>query len=84
MLWGDILVYSSAVVVVDILVYSSAVVVVDILVYSSAVVVGDIPGTPVSSINQTDRHDRTIILLKVALNTIYLTCDIKLFGFPIF
>jgi hypothetical protein len=27
-------------------------------------------GTPVSSINKTDRHDITEILLKVALNTI--------------
>ena len=27
-------------------------------------------GTPVSSINKTDRHDMTEILLKVALNTI--------------
>jgi hypothetical protein len=27
------------------------------------------PGTPVSSINKTDRHDITEILLKVALNT---------------
>jgi hypothetical protein len=27
------------------------------------------PGTPVSSINQTDRHDITEILLKVTLNT---------------
>ena len=27
------------------------------------------PGTPVSSINKTDRHDMTEILLKVALNT---------------
>jgi hypothetical protein len=31
------------------------------------------PGTPVSSINKTDRHDITKILLKVALNTITLT-----------
>jgi hypothetical protein len=30
-------------------------------------------GTPVSSINKTDRHDITEILLKVALNTITLT-----------
>ena len=29
-------------------------------------------GTPVSSINKTDRHDTTEILLKVALNTITL------------
>ena len=28
------------------------------------------PGTPVSSINKTDRHNITEILLKVALNTI--------------
>jgi hypothetical protein len=28
------------------------------------------PGTPVSSINKTDRHDITEILLKVVLNTI--------------
>ena len=28
------------------------------------------PGTPVSSINETDRHDITEILLKVTLNTI--------------
>jgi hypothetical protein len=28
------------------------------------------PGTPVSSTNKTDRHDKTEILLKVALNTI--------------
>ena len=27
------------------------------------------PGSPVSSINNTDRHDTTEILLKVALNT---------------
>ena len=30
------------------------------------------PGTPVSSINKTDRYDTTEILLKVALNTIAL------------
>jgi len=30
------------------------------------------PGTHVSSINKTDRHDTTKILLKVALNTIAL------------
>jgi hypothetical protein len=29
------------------------------------------PDTPVSSTNKTDRHDRTEILLKVALNTIF-------------
>jgi hypothetical protein len=28
------------------------------------------PGTPVSSTNKTDRHDKTEILLKVALSTI--------------
>jgi hypothetical protein len=31
------------------------------------------PGTPVSSTNETDRHDITEISLKVALNTIALT-----------
>ena len=31
------------------------------------------PGTPVSSINKTDRHDIAEILLKVALNTMTLT-----------
>jgi hypothetical protein len=31
------------------------------------------PGTPVSFINKTDRHDITEILLKVALKTITLT-----------
>ena len=31
------------------------------------------PGNPVSSINRTDRHDITEILLKVVLNTITLT-----------
>jgi hypothetical protein len=31
------------------------------------------PGTPVSSTNETDRHDITEILLNVALNTITLT-----------
>ena len=31
------------------------------------------PGTPVSSINKTDRHDITEILLKVAINTKTLT-----------
>jgi len=30
-------------------------------------------GTPVSPTNKTDRHDITEILLKVALNTIFLT-----------
>ena len=32
-----------------------------------------VDGTPVSSTNETDRHDITEILLKVALNTITLT-----------
>ena len=31
------------------------------------------PGTPVSSTNETDRHNITEILLKVALNTITIT-----------
>ena len=31
-------------------------------------------GPPVSSTNKTDRHDKTEILLKVALNTINQTC----------
>ena len=31
------------------------------------------PGTPDTSTNNTDRHDKTEILLKVALNTIALT-----------
>jgi hypothetical protein len=31
------------------------------------------PGTPVSSTNNTDHHDITVILSKVALNTINLT-----------
>jgi hypothetical protein len=30
-------------------------------------------GTPVSSTNKTDRHDITVILMKVALNTISQT-----------
>ena len=34
---------------------------------------GFFPGTIVSSINKTDRHDVTEILLKVALNTTTLT-----------
>ena len=33
---------------------------------------GFLPGTPVSSTNNTDRHDIIEILLKVALNTITL------------
>jgi hypothetical protein len=32
------------------------------------------PGTPVSSTNKTDSHDITVILLKVALNTINPAC----------
>jgi hypothetical protein len=36
------------------------------------------PGTPFSSTNNTDRHDITEILLKVALNTITLTLTPKL------
>ena len=32
-----------------------------------------VDGTPISSINETDRHDITEVLLKVALNTITLT-----------
>jgi hypothetical protein len=31
------------------------------------------PGTPISSINKTDRQDIAEILLKVALNTMTLT-----------
>ena len=34
------------------------------------------PGTPVSSTNKADRHHITVILLKVALNTINLTINI--------
>jgi hypothetical protein len=34
---------------------------------------GFFSGTPVSSTNETDHHDITKILLKVALNTITLT-----------
>ena len=43
------------------------------------------PGTPVSSTNKTDSHDKTEILLKVALNTITLTLIIErsLWGFQI-
>jgi hypothetical protein len=36
------------------------------------------PGTPVSSTNQTDRHDITEILLKVVLNTINQPCTTEL------
>jgi hypothetical protein len=35
------------------------------------------PGTPVSSTNNTDRHDIAEILLKVTLNTITLTQNQK-------
>ena len=35
------------------------------------------PGNSVSSINRTDRHDITEILLKVALNTITLTLTLS-------
>jgi hypothetical protein len=35
------------------------------------------PDTPVSSTNNTDRHDIAEILLKVALNTIILTPELK-------
>jgi len=34
-------------------------------------------GTPISSNNNTDRHDIAEILLKVALNTITLTLEIE-------
>jgi len=34
--------------------------------------------TPVSSTNKTDRHDITEILLKVALNTIFLTLTLMI------
>ena len=35
------------------------------------------PGSSVSSLNKTDRHDITVILLKVALNTIKTNKQIK-------
>jgi hypothetical protein len=35
------------------------------------------PGTQVSSNNKTDCHDKTEILLKVALNTTTLTFELK-------
>jgi hypothetical protein len=35
------------------------------------------PGAPVSSTNKTDRHDVTEVLLKVALNTIKQTNNLK-------
>ena len=41
------------------------------------------PGIPVSSTNKTDHHDITVILLKVALNTISL-CYMDLFIIVIF
>ena len=37
------------------------------------------PGTPVSSTNQTDGHDITDILLKVALNTLTVAVYISFF-----
>ena len=37
---------------------------------------GFCPGTPVSSINKTDRNDITEILLKVTLNTIKQTTNL--------
>jgi hypothetical protein len=36
------------------------------------------PGTPVSSTNKTDCHDITELLLKMALNTIFLTLYLNL------
>jgi hypothetical protein len=36
------------------------------------------PGTPVSSINTTDRHNKDGIFLKVALNTITLTITLHI------
>jgi len=39
------------------------------------------PGTLVSSTNKTDRHDITVILLKVTLNTITLTLYISYQGY---
>jgi len=36
------------------------------------------PGTPVSSINKTNRHDITEILLKMVLSTITLTLTNKI------
>jgi hypothetical protein len=38
------------------------------------------PGSPVSFTNKTDRQDLAEILLKVALNTITLTLQIKFTG----
>jgi hypothetical protein len=38
---------------------------------------GFLPGTPVSSTNKTDCQDFTEILLKVALNTIYIPNHIQ-------
>jgi hypothetical protein len=35
------------------------------------------PGTPVSSTNNTDRHDKTEILLKEVLNTIKKTMSMS-------
>jgi hypothetical protein len=45
----------------------------NIFVFSFMFIVIISPDTPVSSINKTDRHDITEILLKVALNTIKQT-----------
>ena len=42
------------------------------------------PGTPVSSINKTDRHDITEILLKVALNTITLALSPSSFLYALY
>ena len=41
------------------------------------------PGTPVSSTNNTDRHDIAEILLKVALNTITQNPQIRLKMYPV-
>jgi len=38
------------------------------------------PGTPVFPTNTTDRHDITVILLKVVLNTIALTLYFRYIG----
>ena len=45
----------------------------NIFVFSFMFILIISPDTPVSSINKTDRHDITEILLKVALNTIKQT-----------
>jgi hypothetical protein len=41
------------------------------------------PGIPVSPINKTDRHDITVMLLKVAFTTIIETPSIILLPFSI-